>query len=158
MAAWIILSMCFSIDIRSAPLDLIPIILPSAKIFFIRHVEFPVVALNFVLKDLAGEKALADTAFPAFRNDAFAFLELEHARGVSVIERFVIIEPPVPGTPVNVERADSVDLYDRSVGDKAEHRGSFRDEGVAARFDLLRRRAVELVSDAEIDGSLHHRY
>src|SRR5687768_14707867 len=120
-----------------------------------RHEQAAAFTLYLVSDDFSRIVALADAPGAPRRGHELALPELEHTRRIRIVERSQRIAPFGSRAPVDVKRADAVNLDDRRVRSESKHRGALRDEYVSASFDLGSQRLVELLADPEKEGSLN---
>ncbi len=137
---------------RKATVALAQMFLPSVPthVGLIDHHHAPVLERDLVLHDVAGRVALPDPAVAAGAGHCLALPKRERRRGAGVVERF----QPMP--PVDLERADPMDLHDRAVGAVGEHRAPLRRERVVAGAQRRQRGAVPFVGDGEVPRALDH--
>jgi serine beta-lactamase-like protein LACTB, mitochondrial len=135
---------------RKATVALAQMFLPSVPphVGLIDHHHAPVLEPDLVLHDVARCVALPNLAAAARGVDDLTLSKGEGRRGV--VERL----QPMP--PMDLERADAVDLHDRAVRTVAEHRAPLRRERVVAGAQRRQRGAVPFVGDGEVPRALDH--
>src|SRR5687767_11349620 len=108
-----------------------------AELGLVHHEQLPIGPFDLVLDECPGTVPLANAADTARGGDFLALPEAKDAGGSRLIER------PHAVAPVDVERSDTVNLDDGSVGRGAEHCDSRGCERVGPGLELTQRRAVE---------------